>query len=73
MLRKIFTDHPSSAGETYFQHLRAALGFATAMFVGSMACLIHALVPGLCVRTGSGIIGRLHDRMIANRARHPAE
>lgn len=67
MLRKLFTDHPGDVGETYFRHFGEAASFSAAMFVGSAACLVHALIPGLCVRTGSGIIRRLHDRMVVNR------
>ncbi|MGH6694637.1 DUF6356 family protein [Sphingopyxis sp.] len=68
MLRKLFTEHPATVGESYFRHFSEAASFSGAMLVGSIACLIHALVPGLCVRTGSGIIAKLHDRMIVNRA-----
>lgn len=70
MLRKAFLDHPETVGETYGEHLVQAWSFAGAMFVGSLACLVHGLVPGLCTRTGSRVIGDLHDRMIVNRARH---
>jgi len=67
-LRKLFTEHPASVGETYGQHFRAAFGFALAMVVGGLACLLHALLPFLCVTTGSRTVGRLHERMVRNRA-----
>jgi hypothetical protein len=69
MIKRLFTSHPASVGETYGQHLVQALSFAAAMFAGAVACLIHALVPSMCKRTGSRIIMRLHDRMVVNRAR----
>jgi hypothetical protein len=69
MLRRLFVDHPASVGETYRQHLCAATWFAGQMILGAAACLIHALLPFLFVRTGSRIIARLHDRMLVNRAR----
>lgn len=71
MIRQFFIAHPASVGESYGQHLRHALKFSATMFVGALACLIHALVPSLCERTGSGIVARLHDRMIVNRANQP--
>jgi len=40
------------------------------MFAGSLACMIHAFLPSLFVRTGSRTIERLHDRMVVNRRRH---
>ncbi|MBW8294361.1 DUF6356 family protein [Sphingopyxis sp.] len=67
MLRRLFTQHPADVDETYFEHFVAASGFAAAMAFGAAACLVHAVIPGLCVRTGSGVIARLHDRMIDNR------
>ena len=62
-----FTRHLESVGESYFQHARHALGFATHMFLGSLACLVHALVPCLCERTGSDLIRRLYESMVTNR------
>lgn len=68
-LRKLFTEHPATVGETYGQHLASALGFAVAMVAGGLACLVHALLPFLCVTTGSRTVARLHEKMIKNRAR----
>ncbi|HTO49269.1 MAG TPA: DUF6356 family protein [Burkholderiales bacterium] len=42
---------------------------ALAMVTGGLARLVHALLPFRCVRTGSGTVARLHERMITNRAR----
>lgn len=69
MLRRFFITHPASVGENYFQHLRHALRFSGAMAFGALACLVHALIPGLCVKTGSTVIQRLHDKMVVNRNR----
>lgn len=64
----IFSNHPASVGETYFQHLRTGLGFGIAMLAGGLACLVHALIPSLFEKTGSKTIARLHSRMIVNRS-----
>ena len=61
------TKHLDSVSESYFQHGRHALSFAASMFVGSLACLGHAIFPFLFERTGSDIIRRLNDRMVVNR------
>jgi len=63
----LFTEHLESVEETYLQHLRHALSFSVAMFAGSIACGIHALLPFLFVTTGSDCIRRLHDKMVVNR------
>ena len=68
-LRELFTEHPTTVGETYFEHLAAAARFAGWMAVAAIACFLHAVFPFLCVTTGSSIIKRLHDRMVVNRAR----
>ena len=68
-LRNLFTDHPATVGETYWQHLGAAWGFSWRMMVASLACLIHALLPFLFMKTGSRAIAELHDRMVVNRQR----
>ena len=64
---KYFSRHLDSVGESYWQHLGHALGFAVRMFFGSLACLAHALFPFLFERTGSDVIRGLHDRMVVNR------
>lgn len=67
MIKRLFITHPASVGESYGEHFRHALSFSAAMFLGAVACLVHALIPSMCERTGSGIITRLHDRMVVNR------
>lgn len=69
MLSKPFTDHPSSVGETYWQHMGMAFSFAFAMIGAGFACLLHGIFPFLFVRTGSRTITELHDRMVTNRSR----
>ncbi len=70
MIDKLFLDHPKSVGESYFEHLYMASRFSGRMLFGAVACFIHALIPGLCVKTGSKTINELHERMVTNRTRH---
>src|SRR5690606_21060874 len=72
-LRNIFTDHPSAVGETYWQHLGAALGFSGRLMAASLACLVHALLPFLFVKTGSRAIMALHEHMVVSRQRPPGD
>lgn len=67
MIERLFIEHPRSVGETYLEHLQNAAGFGATMVIAGSACLVHALVPGLFMKTGSAAIRRLHDRMIVNR------
>ena len=56
MFDRLFLSHPRSVGETWAEHAVMATRFGLAMLAGGLACLLHALVPGLCVRTGSRTI-----------------
>lgn len=64
-----FTQHPSSVGETYGQHLRSALSFSFSMISGGLACMVHGVFPFLFTNTGSSKIRSLHERMVLNRTR----
>jgi hypothetical protein len=55
-MSNIFTQHPNSMNETYFQHLKFALGFGLKMHMGGLACIIHALFPFLFQKTGSDFL-----------------
>ncbi len=68
-MKTLFTEHPASVGESYGEHFVAAGTFAASMALGTIACLIHAVFPFLYVKTGSGIITGLHDRMVTNRVK----
>jgi hypothetical protein len=63
----LFKDHPRSLGESYWEHQRHAFAFGASMIWGGVACVLHALVPALFVRTASSTILRLHERLIATR------
>jgi hypothetical protein len=62
---RIFTEHPDSVGETYGQHFVVAMGFGVRMIGAGIACLVHACLPFLFVRTGSTNVARLHEVMSA--------
>ena len=69
MARVSFTEHPATVGESYGRHLIYAFGFGGRMIVGSLALLVHAVLPFLFTHTGSTIVTSLYDQMITNRAR----
>lgn len=69
---KLFTEHPESVGESYLEHMGVAASFGGQLFLASMACFVHAVLPFLFTKTGSGIITKLHTRMVTGRSRAPA-
>lgn len=67
VINRLFIEHPASVEESYFQHMRFALGFAFWLVIAGAAALVHAVVPALCETTASRILGRLTAKM---KARH---
>src|SRR4051812_34478526 len=53
--------HLAAAGESYGEHFRFAFTVGLLSIAAGLACLIHALVPALCTRTCSTIVGRLQQ------------
>ena len=72
-VRRLFTDHPASVGESYLQHLFVAAGYGMRMVTSGLACLVHAFLPFLFVRTGSRCIEQLHSEMLVRRRRRTIE
>jgi len=68
-LQRLFTEHPESVGETYGEHLLRAWLFGGRMVLAGVACMVHALLPFLFVRTGSQAIEELNARMLATKHR----
>jgi hypothetical protein len=62
-MKNIFTEHPHSVGETYFQHFRFACFFGINMLIGSFACFMHALFPFVFTKTGSDIIFKMTHKL----------
>jgi hypothetical protein len=59
MVARLFTEHPKSVGETYWQHLGTALGVWARLCLASVTVFIHAFLPFLFPTTGSRILKRL--------------
>lgn len=70
-MRELFRDHPASVGETYSEHLVQASRFSGRLLLAGFACLVHAVLPFLFIRTASRTVDALHDRMVVNRSRRP--
>jgi len=62
-IARLFTAHPHSVDESYFEHLRFAGTFAGKLFLAACAALIHAILPFTFEKTASRMINELHHRM----------
>lgn len=67
MFKRLFVDHPKSVDETYLAHFGVASSFGVGMIRGGLCALVHAVVPGWCITTGSDTIQRLHRIMVEKR------
>jgi len=68
MLKRLFTEHPATVGETYGEHFAQSSRFGFKLLRAGAACLMHGLAPFLFKSTGSDAIRELHDIMVVNRA-----
>jgi hypothetical protein len=66
---KHFKDHPASVGESYTEHMGQAASFGFRLLFAGAACLVHAVLPFLCVKTASRAVGELNERMILKRCK----
>lgn len=62
-LSRLFTEHPQSVDESYFQHMRFASGFAIKLLAAGLAAIVHAILPFLFEKTASRMINDMHYRM----------
>lgn len=68
-MSNLFTKHPNSIGETYWQHFWFATCFAANLLVAGICCLIHAIFPFVFKDTASNILARIVKKLKnANRA-----
>ena len=68
----LFTEHPSSLGETYPEHMRASLSYAVPLLGASLAAFVHAVFPFLFTTTASASVKRLYERMTRRCATCPS-
>lgn len=62
-VRDAFLGHPRSVGQGYGGHALTAGAFGVTLIGVGLACLVHAVLPMLFVRTASIHVERLHRRM----------
>jgi hypothetical protein len=53
--KKIFTEHPESAEETYFGHMLWAILYSLSLIVAGIVCAVHSVFPFLFKKTASSI------------------
>jgi len=67
MLNRLFVDHPKSVDENYVEHFGVASRFGFTMIWGGLKALVHAVIPVLCITSGSDSVKRLNTIMVEQR------
>lgn len=67
-LQALFTEHPASINESYFQHFRHAMRYAGILGVTAAAAALHALIPCLCESTARQKIAALNEELTSRSA-----
>ena len=70
-VKQLMLAHPEALNETYFQHLRHAMGYARRLLAASFCAFIHALLPFLFEKTASNTIKTMYGEMTARGATSP--
>ena len=60
-MKNIFTKHPNSVGETYFEHFFRACSFGFKLMSITARVFIHAIFPWCFEHSASDRISKLHD------------
>ncbi|MBL4741268.1 MAG: hypothetical protein JKY12_09755 [Sneathiella sp.] len=66
-LKDLFNEHPNSVNETYLEHMHMSSSFGFWLAIAAFCAFVHAILPFVFEKTGSGIIMKLHNRMVSNR------
>jgi hypothetical protein len=61
-MKSLFTTHPRSVDESYFEHMAFAGRFSGQLFLAACAALVHAFLPFLFEKTASRMIAGMHAR-----------
>ena len=70
-LGRLFLDHPRSLGMSWAGHGAGALKIGGELIGAGMACLVHAVVPGLFTQTAGKTVTRIYQHMMERKAGAP--
>jgi hypothetical protein len=65
---RLFLEHPRSLGMSWARHGVGALKIGAELVGAGVACLVHAVVPGVFTQTAGKTVTRMYDHMMQRRA-----
>ena len=65
---RMFFEHPRSLGMSWAGHGVGAVAIGTKLVGAGLACLVHALVPGMFTQTAGKTITNMYEHMAQRKA-----
>ena len=72
-LSKIFTHHPQTNGETYFEHMRCAAYYGFRMTLSGLAAIIHSIFPFVFETAASDCAKMVNEEVERRKNKSTAE
>ena len=66
--RRMFVNHPRSLGMSWVGHGIGAMKIGGELLGAGLACIVHAIVPGLFTQTAGKTVTRMYDHMASRKA-----
>ena len=65
---RLFLEHPRSLGMSWAMHGAGAVVIGARLVGAGLACLVHAVVPGVFTQTAGKTITHMYDHMTQRKA-----
>ncbi len=65
---RLFLDHPRSLGMSWAGHAIGAIRIGAQLVVAGLACLVHAIVPGVFTETAGRTVTDMYGHMQRRKA-----
>jgi hypothetical protein len=65
---RLFVEHPRSLGMSWARHGAGAVAIGVRLVGAGLACLVHAVVPGLFTQTAGKTITDMYDHIAQRKA-----
>lgn len=65
---RLFFEHPRSLGMSWAGHAAGALSIGLRLVGAGLACVIHAVVPGVFTQTAGKTVTHMYDHMAQRKA-----
>jgi hypothetical protein len=68
MLGRLFAEHPRSLGMSWAEHGVGAVVIGARLVGAGLACIVHAIIPGMFTETAGRTVTDIHDHMVKRKA-----